>query len=266
MNIDHGNELKKGVESFNAWRKANPSIIPDLSSANLSRANLRNANLRNANLRNANLSYTDLRWTILIGADLSNADLHGADLNYDELSPAQLKNATFSPSNFRYVAKSGNVEIGNVKYTEETESPYSIESKKGIIRLVNMTVLTWFFRVYAAVPAFLAIVLMFGAFIYIPFFLLTILWIVISGAFFLLGIDVPSWLSAIFKVLFTWPLHKWFALRDLLTPPEFVQDIILLIAAISVFVFEVIGSIATRSWLRLSLVIGLMVFYCYILA
>jgi hypothetical protein len=36
----HLAELKRGVESWNQWRKESPEVKPDLSDANLSRANL----------------------------------------------------------------------------------------------------------------------------------------------------------------------------------------------------------------------------------
>ena len=39
-NDEHVALLKKGVAAWNAWRKENPDIRPDLSQANLSGANL----------------------------------------------------------------------------------------------------------------------------------------------------------------------------------------------------------------------------------
>ena len=40
--------LKKGVESWNKWRKDNSDTIPNLEGAHLERANLEGANLRKA--------------------------------------------------------------------------------------------------------------------------------------------------------------------------------------------------------------------------
>jgi hypothetical protein len=273
MNTEHGNELKKGVESFNAWRKANPSFIPDLSNANLSRANLRNANLSRANLRNANLSYADLRWASLIGADLSNADLQGADLNYLDLSSAELNNATFSPSGFRYVATSGKVEMGNIEYTKETGSPDNIESVEVIIRVVRRLV-TWLDQVYSyAIGAVVLIFLIFCCYVFyilMPSMLLFLVHRVIAWGFTLLGLDVPSWLKATGKILM-WPLDILSVLSDILsvlsdrlTPPEYAQGIIAWIVIIIILLFEVLGSIATRSWLRLIIIIGLTVFLGYL--
>jgi Pentapeptide repeats (8 copies) len=64
-----------GVAAWNAWRKKNPKIRPDL----------READLRHANLRKVNLSKANLAWADLRGADLSGADLRGARLNSGDL-------------------------------------------------------------------------------------------------------------------------------------------------------------------------------------
>ena len=74
-NEEHVALLKQGVEVWNAWRKANPDIEPDLSNANLRGANLSDANLVGANLSGANLSSANLS-----GADLVDANLSGANL------------------------------------------------------------------------------------------------------------------------------------------------------------------------------------------
>jgi hypothetical protein len=104
---------KKGVAAWNAWRKQNPDIHPDLSGANLrgaelieaklfevnlsgaglaeanlvgvdlSGANLREAILNKAYLAKANLSGADLSGAFLLGADLSGANLRGANLSAD---------------------------------------------------------------------------------------------------------------------------------------------------------------------------------------
>src|SRR5437773_1083291 len=54
--------LKKGVDAWHAWRRANPDIRPDLS----------RADLREANLWAATLVDTDLT-----GADLTGSRVHG---------------------------------------------------------------------------------------------------------------------------------------------------------------------------------------------
>lgn len=62
--------LRQGVEVWNAWRRANPSIEVNLVSANLGDADLGGANLMEAKLRRA----------YLVGANLSEAYLESAKL------------------------------------------------------------------------------------------------------------------------------------------------------------------------------------------
>jgi len=50
-NNKHVALLKKGAETWNAWRRANPKVCPDLFGAALFGADLSNADLREANLR-----------------------------------------------------------------------------------------------------------------------------------------------------------------------------------------------------------------------
>ena len=45
-----GTILKKGVDAWNAWRRENPDIRPDLREADLRGANLGEADLRGADL------------------------------------------------------------------------------------------------------------------------------------------------------------------------------------------------------------------------
>ena len=62
-NDEHVAILKKGVEAWNAWRRENPDIRPDLSEANL---------------RDWDLRIVDLSKTCLIDTDLSMALLSDA--------------------------------------------------------------------------------------------------------------------------------------------------------------------------------------------
>ena len=101
--------LKADVQEWNEWRKANPEVEVDLSSAKLNVANLRGANLRGANLsfaklNVANLSYTDLSnanlyYANLYYANLGGANLEGADLRYADLSYANLGGANLGNAN-----------------------------------------------------------------------------------------------------------------------------------------------------------------------
>jgi hypothetical protein len=71
----HLDIFKEGVEAWNEWRTHNPSITPDLSSANFS-----GSNLSGANLSRVRLSGSDLTRANLSGADLSEANLSAATM------------------------------------------------------------------------------------------------------------------------------------------------------------------------------------------
>jgi hypothetical protein len=118
-NDEHVALLKQGVKAWNAWRRENPDIRPDLSNADLSGADLSGANLARANLREAilfkanlgradpveanlrdhadlsgaDLARANLREAVLFKANLTGADLSGADLSGADLSLAPLVSA-----------------------------------------------------------------------------------------------------------------------------------------------------------------------------
>lgn len=110
-NPEHLEILQRGVKAWNTWRKENPLIIPNLSSAQLSYLNYRNINFSQANLFDAsiydanlsgaslifaNLSFTDLNTTTFRGADLRGANLTNANVRYTNLTKANLRNAVFA--------------------------------------------------------------------------------------------------------------------------------------------------------------------------
>ncbi len=93
----------QGVDAWNAWRAANPSVRPDLGGAALDLAELDDADLRNADLsgaqfdsaklRRANLQDADLRQGNLFGADCTGASLQRANLRFANLLDVNLKDA-----------------------------------------------------------------------------------------------------------------------------------------------------------------------------
>lgn len=117
-NPEHLKILQKGVNTWNAWRKANREVQPDLQGvdlhglnlsacnfklakmqyvnlahSNLTKANLTNAFFRHANftqaqLIEANLSGANLRHAVLYKTILTKANLRRADLSYADLSYA----------------------------------------------------------------------------------------------------------------------------------------------------------------------------------
>ncbi len=69
-NKEHLKILKSGVKAWNLWRSQNPTVIPDLSGAELGIAKLCGANLANSQLQYAKLGSAQLDNAILSEANL----------------------------------------------------------------------------------------------------------------------------------------------------------------------------------------------------
>jgi uncharacterized protein YjbI with pentapeptide repeats len=80
-NQEHLDILAKGVGAWNAWRKRNGNISPELSKAELRGAKLENAHLGSTVCFDGNTRRTDLS-----GAKLNDAWLHQANLSEADLS------------------------------------------------------------------------------------------------------------------------------------------------------------------------------------
>jgi len=93
-NSEHLAKIKEGVEVWNAWRKANREIVPDLSEVNLGWTSLSRADLSGARLKT-----THLTGAILVAANLNGADLSGAFLDSAHLNGARLKGAHLKGAN-----------------------------------------------------------------------------------------------------------------------------------------------------------------------
>jgi uncharacterized protein YjbI with pentapeptide repeats len=130
----HLAKLKEGVEVWNAWRKANPKVRPNLQGADLtgetglttSHADLRAVNFCEADLSGAKLwcvdfTGADLRRATLIGADLADQDPIGnCDWEFypaAELSDADLREADLSKADLGDVSLAG-ARLGRAKLRE----------------------------------------------------------------------------------------------------------------------------------------------------
>ncbi len=91
---EHVAKLYEGVDSWCAWRDANPETVPDLSDLDMEGFDLVGIDLRRANLHDSRLDEANLR-----EADLSDADLSNATLRRAKLSDAILKSANLQGSN-----------------------------------------------------------------------------------------------------------------------------------------------------------------------
>jgi hypothetical protein len=109
-NDEHLAKLKEGAGAWNAWRKVNRDVRPDLSGANLAdmdfdwyhlhatdftRANLSESHLGGAILHDAVLTNAILISTNCEHAVFTNADFSEADLSYATFLGADLRGANF---------------------------------------------------------------------------------------------------------------------------------------------------------------------------
>jgi uncharacterized protein YjbI with pentapeptide repeats len=104
-NNAHLEQLRQGVANWNAWRRDNPYLEPDLSAADLREINLNEANLGAMNLNGADLRGAALRFAYfpkakLNGALLAGAKLRGANLREAQLDRADLFRRVSSPPIF----------------------------------------------------------------------------------------------------------------------------------------------------------------------
>jgi hypothetical protein len=126
-NEEHVARFREGIASWNAWRKENPDIRPDLRGADLYEADLEMANLiaadldmanfeasmlhkaflHKASLREAVLHKASLREAVLRKANLSRADLTEADLREADLIEADLSGANLIEANLRLANLTG---------------------------------------------------------------------------------------------------------------------------------------------------------------
>jgi len=97
----------KESESWNPWRKNNPTVVPDLRGADLCSTDLTNTDLCGADLREALFGLTKLRDVAFRGADLSFANLTGADFINADLSGANLTGAILFATTFANTNMSG---------------------------------------------------------------------------------------------------------------------------------------------------------------
>lgn len=103
-NQEHLDILKQGIETWNAWRRGNSSVRPDLERVNLSKEDLRYADFHNGNFFD----------TIFSGTDLRNADFHNAELSYANFSDADLRNADFRGAHL-YTSDLRNAKLSGIR-------------------------------------------------------------------------------------------------------------------------------------------------------
>ena len=89
-NPEHLEILRKGVETWNLWRKQNPHVAPDLSETDLSNLSLRSVNFARTDLSRAKIIGGDLTDSYLASSHLIHADFRDADFSQANLTDANL--------------------------------------------------------------------------------------------------------------------------------------------------------------------------------
>ena len=128
MNQTHVKIARQGVDAWNAWRLANPTVVPNFENAQLDGLDLYyGAKLEGANFRNATLSEASLVRAFLEGADFRgaklnhanlrrancegtcfvDADLSDTDLRFAFMNRTDLRNANLARSNFEVLRCDG---------------------------------------------------------------------------------------------------------------------------------------------------------------
>src|SRR5690606_38295038 len=96
--LNHLEILNQGVDVWNTWRRQNPSVHPNLHSAELGMmySDSRLATYYRTEMPGVNLARAILIRADLYGADLRGADFSGADLRKTNFLAAELNGADFS--------------------------------------------------------------------------------------------------------------------------------------------------------------------------
>ncbi len=118
-NVHHLRNVAQGAGRWNAWRKQEPGVQPDLAQADLRGANLSGLDLGQAilslaNLKKADLSGANLKDANLAGSNLDEVNMAGANLEGANVAGAYLLRANFSGCNLRRVNLAGAGLIGKV--------------------------------------------------------------------------------------------------------------------------------------------------------
>lgn len=127
-NPAHLELLREGVEHWNAWRKQNPQIKPDLRLANLMGGMYNKIDLSGASLNKAQLQGVMFQDAHLEGADLDLANLEGAHLNEAHLEGASLREANLGGADLRGIF---------FDKTTNLEGIVLVSKEYGAVRLVD---------------------------------------------------------------------------------------------------------------------------------
>jgi hypothetical protein len=106
---NHAEILRGGPTAWNAWRKQNPTTVPELAGIALKLGEHRMGPLNGEpiNLKSARLQDAVLRFATLVAADLEAADMTRADLAHGRFNRANLSAANLSGACLNYADFAG---------------------------------------------------------------------------------------------------------------------------------------------------------------
>jgi hypothetical protein len=110
-NTQHVDILREGVESWNRWRKREPSVKPMLCGLRVDNPWGFGVNMDRADLRNVDFRAADLPHTNFVGADLREADFTGASLRGACFDEADLRGAKFIRVDLHAKMSAGSVDV-----------------------------------------------------------------------------------------------------------------------------------------------------------
>jgi hypothetical protein len=151
--------LRRGPRAWNAWRRDNPSYIPNLDDAasslserqlgpinggpinlrlaSMQRAFFRSANLSAGDLEAADLSEANLAYARLDRANLKGVNLQGAVLDYADFNGAVLIDANLSGASMQHAQNLTQAQINDSTCDAATILPPYLEKPTSRLELVK---------------------------------------------------------------------------------------------------------------------------------
>ena len=133
----HIEVLRDGTAAWNAWRKMNDDVRPDLSGSNIKMLKLSGVNLKGADMRGVMLAGADLSEAVLRGADLSGADLMETDLSGADLSDAILTGANLMGADLSGADLTGAGLDGAILYRADLEGSECVSHHLWLNQLID---------------------------------------------------------------------------------------------------------------------------------
>ena len=135
MNDNNVDELQKGSDFWNLWRKQNPKIRPDLRNVNFtssfpsklrdyglplfentdfSNCDLHGVILRNGSYINCNFDRSDINWADFVDAYFEKCSFRNVSMRVSKIGSANFRNCIFENSDLSYCSAEETSFIGSI--------------------------------------------------------------------------------------------------------------------------------------------------------